>query len=115
MLIARIYETFPLSCGQCGPEMRIVAFVTDTALVTRILAHIGESTKPPVHSPARGSPAWEEAFDQTPVFDPVAPVPEPDFELDQTVTGSAATACSLRPLRPLRGSRWSASSPDWSE
>jgi len=86
MLIARIYETFPLSCPQCGTEMRLISFVTDTASVTRILAHIGEPTKAPVLSPARGPPAWEEAFDQSPVVDPLAPAPEPAFEFDQTVT-----------------------------
>ena len=86
MLIARIYEAFPLSCPQCGTEMRLFSFVTDTASVTRILAHIGEPTKAPVLSPARGPPAWEEVFDQTPVFDPLAAAPEPAFEFDQTVT-----------------------------
>ncbi len=54
--------------------------------MTRILAHIGEPTKPPVLSPpARGPHAWE-TFDQTPVFDPLAPAPEPAFEFDQSVT-----------------------------
>ena len=65
--------------------MRIIAFLTDTASVNRILAHIGEPTKAPVFSPARGPPAGE-AVDQTPVFDPLAPAPEPAFEFDQTVT-----------------------------
>ena len=27
-----------------------------------------------------------ETFDQSPVFDPLAPAPEPTFEFDQTVT-----------------------------
>jgi len=86
MLIARIYEVFPLVCPHCGAEMRLIAFVCDTASLTRILEHIGEPTKAPVLSPARGPPAWEEAFDQTPVFDPLAAAPEPAFEFDQTVT-----------------------------
>ena len=86
MFIARIYEVFPLVCRHCGAEMRIVALVTDTASVTRILEHIGEPTKAPVFSPARGPPAWDEGFDQTPVFDPAAAAPEPVFEFDQTVT-----------------------------
>ncbi len=85
MLIARIYEVFPLVCQHCGAEMRLIGFVTDTASVTRILEHIGEPTRPPVLSPARGPPAWE-TFDQTPVFDPLAAAPEPAFEFDQTVT-----------------------------
>ncbi len=66
-------------------EMRI-GFVTETASVTRILQHIGEPTKAPVISPARGPPAWE-TFNQTTVFAPVAPAQEPAFEFDQTVTG----------------------------
>ena len=66
--------------------MRMISFVTDTASVTRILAHIGEPTKAPVLSPARDPPAWAEAFDQTSVSDPLAAAPEPAFEFDQTVT-----------------------------
>ncbi len=85
MLIARIYEVFPLVCSHCGTEMRIIAFVCDTASVTRILEHIGEPTQAPVLSPARDPPSGE-TFDQTPVFDPLAPAPEPAFEFDQTVT-----------------------------
>ena len=85
MLIAQIYEVFPLVCTHCGTEMRIIAFVTDTASVTRILQHIGEPTRPPVLSPARGPPAGV-TFDQSPVFDPVAPAPAPAFEFDQRLT-----------------------------
>lgn len=46
------------------------------------LEHIGEPIKAPVLSPARGPPACVEALDQTPPFDPLAPAPEPAFELD---------------------------------
>jgi hypothetical protein len=48
MLIARIYEVFPLVCKHCGTEMRIPAFIADTASVTRNLDHISEPTKAPV-------------------------------------------------------------------
>jgi hypothetical protein len=85
-LIARTYEVFPLVCRHGGAERRIIAFVTETASATRILAHIGEPTKPPVLSRARGPPTREEAFDQPPVFDPLPAAPEPAFELDQTLT-----------------------------
>jgi hypothetical protein len=87
MLIVHIYEVFPLVCPQCGAGMRISAFITETASVTRILEHIGEPTQAPVLSPARGPPAWDESFDQTPVFDPTAAAPEPIFEFDQSVSG----------------------------
>ena len=42
MLIARIYDVFPLVCPQCGGELKIVAFLTETAPIQRILIHIGE-------------------------------------------------------------------------
>jgi hypothetical protein len=37
MLLARIYEVFPLHCPQCGAELRIIGFVTETLSVSRSL------------------------------------------------------------------------------
>ncbi len=85
MLIARIYEVFPLLCPHCGTEIRLISFLTDTASVTRILQHIGEPPRAPLLSPARGPPAGE-TFDQSPVFDPLAPAPEHAFEFNQSLT-----------------------------
>jgi hypothetical protein len=84
--LARIYDAFPLACPGCQTGMRLIAFVTDSAAITRILDHLGEPIRPPPVSPARGPPGWEERFDPTPVFDPTAPAPEPDYEFDQRVT-----------------------------
>jgi hypothetical protein len=39
MLLARIYEVFPLLCPQCGAELRIIAFVTETLSVSLILEY----------------------------------------------------------------------------
>jgi hypothetical protein len=39
-LIARIYAAFPLSCPDCGAEMRILAFLTDPFTVAGILRHL---------------------------------------------------------------------------
>jgi hypothetical protein len=77
--------------------MRIIAFVTDTASVTRVLQHLGEPTQPPPVSPARGPPEWEAPFDQSPAFDPSAAEPAPAFEFDQTVSGSSP--CSAQGAR----------------
>jgi hypothetical protein len=33
MLLARLFESLPLVCPNCGAEMRIVAFITETAPV----------------------------------------------------------------------------------
>ncbi len=39
-LIARIYEVFPLQGPICGGQMRLIAFITNTAQVRKILKHI---------------------------------------------------------------------------
>jgi hypothetical protein len=87
VLLARIYEILPLTCPRCGSDMRLIAFVTETESVRRILTHLGEPTTPPPVSPARSPPLWE-AFDwdQTLAFDPAAADPESEFDFDQTVS-----------------------------
>ena len=83
LLLARIYEVFPLVCPRCGAEMRIIAFITDGPAVRDILAHCGEPTAPPRIAPARGPPLWEAADpEHDPATDPLLP-PIPAFEFDQ--------------------------------
>ncbi len=64
MLISRIYEVLPLLCTRCGQPMRIVAFITKSEVIDKILTHIGEPAKPPPLSPARDPP--QEEFDYGP-------------------------------------------------
>ena len=59
VLIARIYEVFPLLCAMCGGQTRIIAFITHSADIQQILDHIGVEFKPPNIAPARGPPMWE--------------------------------------------------------
>jgi hypothetical protein len=59
MLLARIYEAFPLNCPICQAQMQIIAFINETGDVRKILEHIGESSQPPRIAPARGPPLWE--------------------------------------------------------
>jgi hypothetical protein len=42
MLLAPLFEDLPPVCLQCGADMRIVTFISDTAPVDRILTHISE-------------------------------------------------------------------------
>jgi hypothetical protein len=65
VLIARIYEVFPLLCPLCGGQMRLIAFITNGAEVRKILEHIGVDCEPPHITPARGPPLWEECDAQT--------------------------------------------------
>jgi hypothetical protein len=88
MWLARIDEVFPRVCPHGGAPMRILAFVTDTASVTRILPPLGEPSQPPRLAPARGPPEGAAPFDQRPASDPSAAEPAPAFEFDQTLSGS---------------------------
>ena len=82
MLLARIYEVFPLTCPKCGGEMRIIAFIDDPTEVKKILTHLGEPATPPLLAPARGPPLWEAALPSD--ADPFAQ-PMPEFEFDQRI------------------------------
>ena len=82
LLLARIYEAFPLLCPLCGAEMRIIAFVTDASAIRDILAHLGEPTAPPRIAPARGPPLWDLPAAGAAGGDSHAQ-PAPEYEFDQ--------------------------------
>jgi len=93
VLIARIYEVFPLLCPKCGGQMRLIAFITEGTQIRRILDHIGVDSEPPHISPARGPPLWDDC-DDAHVGEGVAVEPDwdlaaqaaPDFEVDQRIS-----------------------------
>ncbi len=91
VLIARIYEVFPLLCPKCGGQMRLIAFITHRADILQILNHIGVECEPAHISPARGPPLWDdcdaqmdEGVQSEPDWD-LAAQPAPDYEADQRV------------------------------
>jgi hypothetical protein len=91
VLIARIYEVFPLLCPLCGGQMRIIAFITHSADIRQMLDHIGVQSEPPNIAPARGPPLWEDCDAQAgegsqgePDWDLVGQ-PAPDYEVDQRI------------------------------
>ncbi len=86
----------------CLGPLTFIAFLTDPEPITRILAHIGEPTSPPLLHPPRGPPQTELAMgphggkhhevaqrfspddlDQSPEFDPADPEPIPEDDFDQ--------------------------------
>jgi hypothetical protein len=88
MLLARIYEAFPLTCPICQAQMRIIAFINEAGDVRKILEHIGESSQPPRIAPARGPPLWELAANFAQAgsdHEWVIVEPEPEIEFDQSV------------------------------
>ncbi len=93
VLIARIYEVFPLLCPLCGGQVRLIAFITEGAQIRRILDHIGVDSQPRHISPARGPPLWDDCsdaqMDEGAQIEPadwdLAAQPAPDFEVDQRI------------------------------
>ena len=91
VLIARIYEVFPLLCPLCGGQMHIITFITHRTDIQHMLDHIGVEAARPRISPARGPPLWEDCDAQAgevaqgePDWDRGAQ-PAADYELDQHV------------------------------
>ena len=54
-LIYRIYEVDPLTCTQCGGEMKILAFITDHASIQEILDHRDKNSRGPRAPPPPSS------------------------------------------------------------
>jgi len=52
-LIYRIYEVDPLTCRQCGAQMKILAFITEPSVIRRILDHL--HSKPRQRAPPDSS------------------------------------------------------------
>ena len=50
-LLRQIFEVDPLRCPACGAEMRIVAFITQRAVIDRMLDHLRRASES-----ARGPP-----------------------------------------------------------
>lgn len=91
VLIARIYEVFPLLCPKCGGQMRLIAFIIEGTQIRKILNHIGVDSEPPRIAPARAPPLWEDVDGQIgegvavePDWD-LAEQPAPDYEVDRQV------------------------------
>ena len=77
----------------CGGQMRLIAFMTDGAVVRMILEHIGVDAEPPRMSLARGQQKWGDCDVQTGLEMPIEPdwdlaaQAAPDYEIDQRVNG----------------------------
>jgi hypothetical protein len=67
-LLRRVFALDVLVCGKCGGPMTVLAFLTDPAVVEKILTHLGLPASPPTLSPAR-LPAQVEMFDEPETMD----------------------------------------------
>jgi len=73
-LLWRVFLTDALACPACGGRMRILAIVTSTSGVTRLLGHAGLPTEPPRFHPPRPPPQQE-----LPFADGASASTDPDF------------------------------------
>jgi hypothetical protein len=54
-LLRQLYEVDPLACPACGGAMRVVAVITEPAVIDRMLAHLRATTA--AQSPCRSRSA----------------------------------------------------------
>jgi len=55
--IKKVWEIDPLACPKCGGEMKIISFITEAAIIRRILEHLGLwRGKTPVPPPSGRAP-----------------------------------------------------------
>ena len=84
MLLARLFESLPLTCPNCAADMRNIAFVTEAAPAERVLTQIGEPAQPSAIAPTWEPPVWEGTFEPTPDWDLLGQG-EPEFEFNQRI------------------------------
>jgi hypothetical protein len=70
-LMAKIWESDPLTCSDCGAEMKVVSFIEDRRVVERILRHLDLLAEP-----SRGPPSDELVSE--PFYDDLPVVEEED-------------------------------------
>ena len=60
-LLRRVFKVDVERCPKCGGTLKLVAMITETAALTRLLTHLGLPTTPPQTEPARLPPptAWD--------------------------------------------------------
>ncbi len=53
-LLRRVFEIDMAHCPNCGGQLRIIAAILESAVIDRILAHLGLEARAPLRVPARG-------------------------------------------------------------
>ena len=55
-LMKRVHRVDVLICESCGGRRKVLAYLTDGKVITKILTHLGLPAEPPVVAPARAPP-----------------------------------------------------------
>jgi hypothetical protein len=59
-----VWKLDVLECPRCKGRMRVIAALSDSAVVAKVLAHLDLPTTLPQPAPARAPPSFEEDLDQ---------------------------------------------------
>ena len=60
-LLRRVFDIDLEHCQQCGGELTIIAAIEESAVIVRILTHLGLPARVPPPAPARRLPLFEMA------------------------------------------------------
>ena len=60
-LLRRVFDIDLEHCPQCGGEFKIIAAIEESAVIVRILKHLGLRARSPPSSPARPLPVFQAA------------------------------------------------------
>ncbi len=60
-LLRRVFDIDLEHCQQCGGELTIIAAIEESAVIVRILTHLGLPARAPPRAPARRLPLFETA------------------------------------------------------
>ena len=53
-LLKRVFDIDLQHCPNCGGELKIIAAILESAVIERILTHLGLQARAPPRAPARG-------------------------------------------------------------
>jgi len=59
-LLRRVFAIDVLRCARCGGRRAVLAFISEPAVVDKILLHLGLPARPPPRAPARPPPGLDE-------------------------------------------------------
>ena len=74
-LLRRVFALDVLVCARCGGPLTVVAYITEVAVVAKILTHLGLPTTPPPLFPARRRGQMELLDDRPTDCAPAEPLP----------------------------------------
>lgn len=52
-LLERTFAIDVLACPECGGRLRLIATITDSSVIDKILTHLGLPSEPPTPTPAK--------------------------------------------------------------